>query len=49
VVYDWVRSPDFDALLVNTVKSTYPAAEHERFTAHFRGLLGKWVQDQEKS
>jgi hypothetical protein len=46
MVYDWVRSPDFDALLVETVKSTYPAAEHERFVAHFRGLLGAWVNDQ---
>jgi len=46
LVYDWVRSPDFDALLVDTVKSTYPADEHDRFVAHFRGLLGAWVHDQ---
>ncbi len=46
MVYDWVRSPEFDALLVDTVKTTYPAAEHERFVAHFRGLLGAWVNDQ---
>jgi hypothetical protein len=46
LVYDWVRSPDFDALLVETVKSTYPAHEHDRFIGHFRGLLGAWVNDQ---
>ncbi|HEV2781115.1 MAG TPA: hypothetical protein VGX25_17155 [Actinophytocola sp.] len=47
VVYDWVRSADFDRLLVDTVRSTYPAAEQDRFVAHFRGLLGAWVHDQE--
>jgi hypothetical protein len=46
LVYDWVRSPEFDALLVETVMSTYPRAEHDRFVAHFRGLLGAWVNDQ---
>ncbi|GAA1884500.1 ATP-grasp domain-containing protein [Asanoa iriomotensis] len=47
LVYDWVDSPDFDALLVDTVRATYPASEHERFLAHFRGLVGAWVADQE--
>jgi hypothetical protein len=46
LVYDWVRSPDFDALLVDTVRSTYPAHEHERFLAHFRGLIGLWIRDR---
>src|SRR5262249_44157513 len=44
-VYEWVTSPDFDALLVDTVRSTYPANEHDRFLAHFRGLVGAWVAD----
>ena len=30
--------PEFDRLLVDTVRSTYPAHEHERFLGHFRGL-----------
>jgi hypothetical protein len=46
LVYDWVRSPEFDALLVDTVRATYPAHEHDRFLAHFRGLVGAWVADQ---
>ncbi len=46
VVYDWVRSWDFDHLLVETVRATYPAHEHDRFIAHFRGLLNTWVSDQ---
>jgi D-ala D-ala ligase C-terminus len=49
VVYDWVRSDDFDRLLVGTVLATYPPAEHERFVAHFRSLLGRWVRDQERN
>jgi len=45
LVRDWVASPAFDALLVDTVRATYPAAEHDRFVAHFRGLIGLWVAD----
>jgi hypothetical protein len=26
--------------------ATYPAHEHERFIAHFRGLTGLWVRDE---
>ncbi len=46
MVTEWVDSAEFDALLVETVRKTYPAAEHDRFLAHFRGLLGMWVADQ---
>ncbi len=46
LVLEWIQSADFDKLLVSTVRSTYPAVEHERFIAHFRGLLGLWAQDQ---
>ena len=45
-VLEWVEGPDFDRLLVDTVRATYPAHEHERFLAHFRGLLGMWVTDE---
>jgi hypothetical protein len=47
MVYDWVRSPEFDELLLDTVRTTYPPAEHDRFIAHFRGLLDAWVHDRE--
>jgi hypothetical protein len=46
LVLDWVASPDFDALLLRTVTSTYPAHEQEAFAAHFRGLVGQWVREQ---
>ena len=32
-------------LLVETVRSTFPAHEHDKFVAHYRGLLGAWVSD----
>jgi hypothetical protein len=46
LVLDWVSSADFDGLLIDTVRSTYPAHEHERFAAHLRGLVGQWVREQ---
>lgn len=45
-VFDWVRSPDFDRLLLDTIRTTYPEHEHDRFIGHFRGLLGMWISDQ---
>jgi hypothetical protein len=45
IVRDWVDSPEFDTLLVDTVRATYPAAEHDRFISHFRGLLTLWTKD----
>jgi hypothetical protein len=45
-VAQWVSGADFDRLLVETVRATYPPHEHEQFLAHFRGLIGMWVTDQ---
>ncbi|MFZ0178346.1 MAG: hypothetical protein WAL84_00550 [Candidatus Dormiibacterota bacterium] len=42
----WVESPDFDRIIVDTVRNTFPAHEHEQFIAHFRGLLAAWAHDQ---
>jgi hypothetical protein len=41
-----VASPEFDALLVDTVRSTFPQHEHEHFVAHYRGLLAAWADGQ---
>jgi hypothetical protein len=46
LVLEWVASADFDRLLIDTVRSTYPAHEQERFAAHLRGLVGQWVREQ---
>ncbi len=45
-VHEWVQSDAFDRILLDTVRSTYPAHEHDQFIAHFRGLIGLWVKDQ---
>jgi hypothetical protein len=39
MVSEWIASQEFDELLVDTVRTTYPPHEHERFVAHFRGLI----------
>jgi hypothetical protein len=46
IVLDWVAGPDFDRLLVRTVRSVYPAHEHDTLIAHLRGLLHLWVRDE---
>ena len=35
-----------DELLRDTVRATYPEHEHERFLAHFRGLVDLWINDR---
>lgn len=45
LVHEWIGSPDFDRLLVDTVTATYPDHEREAFVAHFRGLVGMWHAD----
>jgi hypothetical protein len=46
---EYVESPSFDAVLVETVRSTFPPAEHEQFVAHYRGLLAAWAGDQHRA
>jgi hypothetical protein len=45
-VLEWVEGTDFDRLLVDTVRSTFPAHEHDQFIVHYRGLLGSWAHDE---
>jgi hypothetical protein len=46
MMVEYIESPEFDALLVETVKDAFPTHEHERFVSHYRGLLGAWAKDQ---
>jgi hypothetical protein len=43
---EYFDSPEFDRLLVDVVRSTFPAHEHEAMVARHRGLIGAWVADQ---
>jgi len=45
LAHEWFTSPEFDAILVGTVRSTFPTHEHEHFVAHYRGLLAAWARD----
>jgi hypothetical protein len=45
VMHEYVTSEEFDRLLIDTVTSTFPAHEHEKFVAHYRGLVGAWAED----
>jgi hypothetical protein len=47
IVLEWVGSEDFDRLLIDTVRSVYPAHEHDQFIAHLRGLISLRLQDEE--
>jgi hypothetical protein len=46
VMVDYVEGPEFDTILVDTVRATFPAHEHDRFVPHYRGLLAAWAEDQ---
>jgi hypothetical protein len=37
-----------DSVIVDTVRSTFPAHEHDQFIAHFRGLVELWCRDEEQ-
>ena len=45
-VLDWVNGPQFEQLLLDTVRATYPRHEQDRFLAHFRGLIDLWRNDE---
>ena len=46
VMVEFVQSRAFDDLIVETVRTTFPADEHDRFIPHYRGLLAAWANDQ---
>jgi hypothetical protein len=46
VMVEFIESGEFDDILVHTVRTTFPQHEHEKFIAHYRGLLAAWAADQ---
>jgi hypothetical protein len=42
----YFASSQFDDLLVDSVRTTFPAHAHEAMIARHRGLVGAWVHDQ---
>jgi hypothetical protein len=45
-VVEYVSGPQFDELLVDTVRGVFPPHEQEAMIARHRGLLGAWAGDQ---
>ena len=45
LAHAWFTSAEFDDVLVQTVTTTFPQHEHERFVAHYRGLMDAWAAD----
>ena len=43
---EYVSGPEFDRLILETVRTTFPEHEHERFAEHYRGILTAWSRDQ---
>ena len=43
---EFVESQEFDDILVDTVRATFPGHEHDKFVPHYRGLLAAWAHDQ---
>jgi len=46
---DYFASSQFDELLVDTVRTAFPAHEHDAMVARHRGLVGAWVKEQSAS
>jgi len=44
VMADYCESPEFDQMLTHTITSIFPRHEHDKFIAHFRGLVRFWAQ-----
>ncbi|MEZ4662590.1 MAG: hypothetical protein R2911_33990 [Caldilineaceae bacterium] len=49
IMWQVVQSADFDNMLVNTVRTTFPSHEHDQYIGHFRGLLRHWVESEATS
>ncbi|MCB0144588.1 MAG: hypothetical protein KDE50_32200 [Caldilineaceae bacterium] len=49
IMWHEVQSAEFDNMVVNTVRTTFPAYEHDKYIGHFRGLLNHWVQAEAAS
>ncbi|HEU4348533.1 MAG TPA: hypothetical protein VFR35_12185 [Actinoplanes sp.] len=45
MVYEWISSREFRDLLDDTIRATFPEHEHDRFRAHFGGLIDAWIRD----
>jgi hypothetical protein len=45
-VADYIGGDEFDRLLVDTVRATFPLHEHGAFVEHYRGIMAAWVSER---
>jgi hypothetical protein len=48
-MWSLAQSAEFDDILLQTVRTTFPPHEHDHFIAHYRGLLGHWVAAESRA
>jgi hypothetical protein len=48
VALEWFSGPQFEQVLADTVKATFPEHEQHHFFEHFRGLVRLWTEDEAK-
>ncbi len=46
VMWEYAKSKEFDDMLVGIITNMFPKHEHDKFIAHFRGLVAHWVQSE---
>ncbi len=47
IALEWFSGAEMDAVIVDTVRATFPPHEHDQFIEHYRGLIGLWCQDEQ--
>jgi hypothetical protein len=46
IALEWFSGPEMDAVIVDTVRATFPPHEHDQFIEHYRGLIALWCRDE---
>jgi hypothetical protein len=46
VMVEYIESRQFDDHMVRTIRAAFPADEHDKFVARYRGLISAWASDQ---
>lgn len=45
-MWEFARSVEFDQILTETVRGMFPPHEHDKYIAHFRGLVNHWIESE---
>ncbi len=45
-IWELAQTPEFDNIITQTVRTTFPEHEHDHYISHYRGLLRHWVESE---